>query len=328
MVFCSGFSFAAFFYLLISTVFKASRPTFGINKLEGPSFQEDALAYGVAVHIDTIDVTLKTDVLLDDPMAWVVTDTVDTIMKTVTPGPKEIEPMVEPVSFTSAALSFVKSSPNGKTVRKVVQVAPTLGMVTTIRQTPQPSGTSIAFASRQTPFLVARSNHRDRFFAKLVILVFLGLAIAMGVLVLLSLDSGVPPAVLDFLLLLFRAPREEAAIEGVVGVGSLVWRLLFQDEVSEANVPTADQEEHGADSSLGLDRQLASNTASDNVTYGNDRLQSVIRRSIGSRLYVCWDKEISLAVEDVVLNRDASGSPLTTVSLRVRIPLCRQQHQR
>ncbi len=79
----------------------------------------------------------------------------------------------------------------------------------------------------------------------------------MSVSVLLSLDSGVPPAVLDFLLLLFRAMREEAAIEEVVGVVSLVWRLLFQDEVSEANVPTTDQEEHGADSSPGLDRQVS-----------------------------------------------------------------------
>ncbi|SJL04222.1 uncharacterized protein ARMOST_07583 [Armillaria ostoyae] len=54
----------------------------------------------------------------------------------------------------------------------------------------------------------------------------------------------VPAAVLDFLLLLFRALREEATIEEVVGVVSLVWRLLFQEEVLEANVPTADQEQH------------------------------------------------------------------------------------
>ncbi|PBK65943.1 hypothetical protein ARMSODRAFT_382084 [Armillaria solidipes] len=318
MVYCSGFPFAAIFYLLLTAVIKKSFPTWatsGISWLEGPSFQENVLAYGVAVHIDTIDVALRADVLLDDPMAWVVTDTVDTgIVETVTPGPKDIEPIVEPVSFTSTALSVVQTSPNGKTVPKVVQVAPTLGMVNTIQQTPQPSGTSIAFASRQTPFLVARSNPRDRFFDKLVILVFLGLAIAMSVLVLLSLDSGVPPAVLDFLLLLFRSMREEAAVKEVVRIVSLVWKLLFQDEVSEANVPTADQEEHGADSSLAWYRQLTGDMASDNVTYGNDRLQSVIGRSIGSKLYVCWDKEILLAVEDVVLNRGASGSILSTPS--------------
>ncbi len=121
----------------------------------------------------------------------------------------------------------------------------------------------------------------------------------MGVSVLLSLDSGVPLAVLGFLLLLFfRAMREEAAIEEVVGVVSLVWRFLFQDEVSEANVPTTDQEKHGADLSPGLDRQvspiyrvlafgfsgvclqLTGDTASDNVAYGNERLQTIIRKSI------------------------------------------------
>ncbi|PBK65962.1 hypothetical protein ARMSODRAFT_382743 [Armillaria solidipes] len=317
MVYCSGIPFATLFSLIITAVFNVFRPNSGISLsslwLEGPSLQEDALAYGIAVHIDTIDGPLKPDVL-DDSLAWVVTDMVDTIVETVAPGPKEIQSFVEPVSLTSTALSVVRTPPNGKTVPKDVRVAPTLGMVTTIPQTPRPSGTSIAFASRQTPFLVARSNPQDRFFDKLVIPVFLGLAIAMSVLVLLSLDSGVPPAVLNFLLLFFRALREEAAIGEVVGVVSLVWRLLFQDEVLEANVPTAEQEEQGADSSLGLDRQLTSNTASDNIAYGNDRLQTIIRRSIGSKLYVCWDREILSAVEDVVLNRDASVSTLTTVS--------------
>ncbi len=302
MLYCSGIPFANLFSLLITAVLKVFRPTSG---MEGPSFQEDTLAYGVAVHVHTIDVTLKADVLLDDHMAWVVTDTVDNIVETVTPGSKEIKSIVEPVSFTSTALSVVPTSANGKTAPKVVQ---TLGMVTTIRQTPRPSGTSVSFASCQTPVLVGRSNPQDRFFDKLVFLVFLGLAIAMGVLVLLSLDSGALLAVLDFLLLLFRAMGEEAAIKEAVGIVSFVWRLLFQDEISEEDVPTADQEERGADSSLGLDRQvslvyhalafgfsavcfqLTGNTTSDNVTYGNDRLQSVIRRSIGSKLHVCWDK--------------------------------------
>ncbi|KAK0238506.1 hypothetical protein EDD85DRAFT_510289 [Armillaria nabsnona] len=320
MVYCSGIPFATLFSLFITAVFNALRPNSAISLsslwLEGPSFQEDALAlaYGVIVHIDTIDVTLKSDVL-DDTLAWVVTDTVDPIVETVAPGPKEIQSSVMPVSFTSTALSVIGTSPNVNAVPKVVRVAPTLGMVTTIRQTPQPSGTSIAFAPRQMPFIVARSNPRDRFFDKLGILVFLGLAVAMSVLVLFSLDSGVPPAVLDFLLLLFRAMREEAAIEEVVGVVSLVWRLLFQGEVSEANVPTTNQEEHGADSSPGLDRQLTSDTASDNVTYRNDRLQTIIRKSIGSKLYICWDKEISLAVEDVVFNHGATDSTPSTVSL-------------
>ncbi len=89
--------------------------------------------------------------------------------------------------------------------------------------------------------------------------------------------------------------REEAAIEEVVGIVSLVWRLLLQVEVSEANMSTADQEEHGADSLLCLDHQvspiyhvlafgfsavhfqLTSDTASDNVVHGNDRFQSIIR---------------------------------------------------
>ncbi|KAK0444790.1 hypothetical protein EV421DRAFT_1799638 [Armillaria borealis] len=317
MVYCSGIPFATLFSLIITAVFNVFRPNSGISLsslwLEGPSFQEDALAYGIAVHIDTIDGPLKPDVL-DDSLAWVVTDMVDTIVETVAPGPKEIQSFVEPVSFASTALSVVRTPPNGKTVPKDVRVAPTLGMVTTIPQTPRPSGTSIAFAPRQTPFLAARSNPQDRFFDKLVIVVFLGLAIAMSVLVLLSLDSGVSPAVLDFLLLFFRALREESAIEEVVGVVSLVWRLLFQDEVSEANVSTADQEGDGPDSSLGLDRQLTNDTVSDNVAYGKERLQTVIRQSIGLKLYICWDKEISSAVEDVVLNRDASVSTLTTVS--------------
>ncbi len=311
MVYCSGIPFATLVSLFITAIFNAFRPNSAISLsslwLEGPSFQEDALVFGVVFHIDTVDVALKSEVL-DDTLAWVVTDTVDTIVETVAPGPKEIQSFVEPVSFTSTALSVVGTSPNVKTVPKVVRVPSTLGMVTTIRQTPQPSGTSIAFAPRQTPFLVARSNPRDRFFDKLVILVFLGLAVAMSVSVLLSLDSGVPPAVLDFLLLLFRAMREEAAIEEVVGVVCLVWRLLFQGEVSETNVPTTDQEGHGADSSLGLDRQvgpiyhvlafgfsevclqLTSDTASDNVAYGNERLQTIIRKSVGSKLYICWDK--------------------------------------
>ncbi|PBK99003.1 hypothetical protein ARMGADRAFT_485575 [Armillaria gallica] len=313
MLYCSGIPFANLFSLLITAVFKMFHPT--SSGMEGPSFQEDTLAYGVAVHIDTINVTLKADVLLDDPLAWVITDTVDNIVETVAPSSKEIKSIVELVSFTSTVLSVVPTSANGKTIPKVVQVAPTLGMVTTIRQTPRPSGTSVSFASCQTPSLVARSNPQDRFFDKLVFFVFLGLAIAMGVLVLLGLDSGALVAVLDFLLLLFRAMGEEAAIEEAVGIVSFVWRLLFQDEISEANVPTADQEEHDTDSSLGLDRQLTGNTTSENDTYGNDRLQSVIRRSIGSKLYVCWDKEISLAVEDVVLNRDASGSTLFTPSM-------------
>ncbi|KAK0238474.1 hypothetical protein EDD85DRAFT_509467 [Armillaria nabsnona] len=318
MVYCLGIPFATLVSLFITAVFNVLRPNSAISLsslwLEGPSFQEDALAFGTVVHIDAIDVALKSDVL-DDNLAWVVTDTVDTIVDTVAPGPKEIQSVVEPVSFTSTALSVVGTSPNVKTVPKVVQVASTLGTVTTIRQTPQPSGTSIAFAPRQMPFLVARSNPQDRFFDKLVILVFLGLAVAMGVSVLLSLDSGVPPAVLDFLLPLFRAMREEAAIEEVVGVVSLVWRLLFQDEVSEANAPTTDQEEHGADLSPGLDRQLTSDTASSNVAYGNERLQTIIRKSIGSKLYICWDKDMPLAVEDVVFNHGATGSAPSTVSL-------------
>ncbi|KAK0216499.1 hypothetical protein EDD85DRAFT_798473, partial [Armillaria nabsnona] len=37
-------------------------------------------------------------------------------------------------------------------------------------------------------------------------------------------------------------------------------------------------------------------------------------RSSPPRLYVCWDKEISLAVEDVVLNCDASDSTLSTAA--------------
>ncbi|PBK98978.1 hypothetical protein ARMGADRAFT_485111 [Armillaria gallica] len=318
MVYCLGIPFATLVSLFITAVFNAFRPNSAISLsslwLEGPSFQEDALAFGVVAHIDTIDVALKSDVL-DDTLAWVVADTVNTIVETVAPDSKEIQYSVEPVSFTSTALSVVGTSPSVKTVPKVVRVASTLGMVTAIRQTPLPSGTSIAFAPRQTPFLVARSNPRDRFFDKPVILVFLGLPVAMSVLVLLSLDSGVPPAVLDFLLLLFRAMREEAAIEEVVGVVSLVWRLLFQNEVSEANVPTTDQEEYGADSSPGLDRQLTSDTASDNVAYGNERLQTIIRKSVGSNLYICWDKDMPLVVENVVFNHGATGSTPSTASL-------------
>ncbi|KAK0207630.1 hypothetical protein IW262DRAFT_521795 [Armillaria fumosa] len=319
MVYC--LSLAAFFSFIVTAVFTVIRPDSGISLgrmwLEGPSFQEEALAYGVAVHIDTMDVTLETKILPDDPMAWVVTDAVDTgIVETVAPGHEDIAPVVEPVSFTSTALSVIKASPKIKTVPKVVQVAPTLSMVTTIRHTPRPSGTSITSAHRQVPFLIARSNPQDRFFHKLVIVVFPGLAVAMGVLVLLSLESGVPPAVLDFLLLFFRALREDAAIEAVVGIVSLVWRLLFKDEVSETNVPMAEQEVHGADSSLGLDRQLTNDTTSDDVACGNERLQTIIKKSIRSKLFICWDKEIPLTVEDVVFNHSgASGSTPSTVNL-------------
>ncbi|KAK0488562.1 hypothetical protein IW261DRAFT_357272 [Armillaria novae-zelandiae] len=322
MVYCFSIPLTALFSFFVAAVFNVIRPDSGISLssmwLEGPSFQEDTLAFGVAIHIDTIDVTLNADVHPDDPMAWVVTDAVDTgIVETVAPGPKDVVPMVEPASFTSIALSAVKASPNVKTVPKVVQVAPTLAMVTTIRHTPQPSGTSIASAQLQAPFLVARSNPQDRFFNKLVIVVSPALAVAMGVLVFLSLDSGVPPVVLDFLLLFFRALREEAAIEAVVGIVSLVWRLLFnKDEVSEANLPTAEQEVHGADSSLGLDHQLKNDTASGNVAYGNERLQAIIKKSIGSKLHIRWDKEIPSAVENVVFNHiSASGSIPSTVNL-------------
>lgn len=319
MVFCS--SLVALLSIIVTSIFTVIRPDFGISLgrmwLEGPSFQEEALAYVVAVHIDTIDVTLKAEVLPDDLMAWVVTDIVDTdTVETVAPSHKSIEPMVEPVSLTSTALSVVEASPKVKTVPKVVQVAPTLAMVTTIKHAPRPSGTSIASAHHQAPFLVARPNPQDGFFHKLVIVAFPGLAVAMGVLVLLSLESGVPPAVLDIFLLFFRALREDTAIETVVGTVSLVWRLLFKDEVSETNLPTAEQEVHGADSSLGLDRQLTNDTASDNVAYGNERLQTIIKDSIRSKLFICWDKEIPSEVEDVVFNHSgASGSLPSTVKL-------------
>ncbi|KAK0189270.1 hypothetical protein F5146DRAFT_704963 [Armillaria mellea] len=79
-------------------------------------------------------------------------------------------------------------------------------------------------------------------------------------------------------------------------------------------MPTAEQEVHGADSSLGLGRQLASNTASVNVAYGKEHFQTIVRQSIGSKLYICWDNDTSSVVEDVVLNPDASVCTLATVS--------------
>ncbi|KAK0203146.1 hypothetical protein DFS33DRAFT_963500 [Desarmillaria ectypa] len=123
MVSCSDLSLTTLFYTLSASAYVASIPTSDISRWEGSSVLENALAYGVAVHTDTVDVTSDEGFLLDDTLALVVTDTVNAIVDAVILDPKdEVVSLVEPAAFTPTATVVIQSPQTAKLLPRLCKL--------------------------------------------------------------------------------------------------------------------------------------------------------------------------------------------------------------